>query len=167
MDINNNSTINVVASQWLNRAKIARDSHYKQGKILKRRHTAMGVTICILSAIVGSSIFASISQAAATPTKILVGMLSIAASGLAGLNTFLNTAEKSEKHRLTAIRFSSLVRKLEIIISSASGGEDTAHRSLEEVQKEWDSINYDSPLAPMDVWLPTVAEISRQQMTRE
>ena len=141
MDQHVNTTENALAEQWLERAMVARDSHYRQGKVLKKLYTTIGIAICVITAIVGSSIFASISNANNTASNIVFGILSLVALVLAGLQTFLNLPERSEKHRATAIRFSSLVRKLEMIINSKDKEWDVARRSLEEVQKEWDNIN--------------------------
>lgn len=163
MDQHTNEAYNALARRWLERAILARDSHYKQGKVMKKRHTAIGIATCIITTVVGSSIFLSMSHSSNAVSNIIFGTLSIVAAVLAGLQTFLNLSERSEKHRATAIRFSSIVRRLEIIIYSGNNELGAIKRSLEEVRKEWDSINLDSPLAPMKVWLPTLEEIKKQQ----
>lgn len=151
-----------LAAQWKDKASIARDAHYKQAKIVRRRHVYLGIPVVIVSTVVGTSVFASLAHTQETNVKLVIGVLSVASSILAALQTFHNYAQQAEHHRMTAIRFSAIVRRLEFLAAANNGDEQLA-RILEDVAKEWNEINIDAPLAPMSVWLPTVAQLTRNK----
>lgn len=155
-----------VLEEWRVKACIARDAHYKQAKILQVRHIKLGVPVVVLSTLVGTSIFASLEHAPLSWVKVLVGLLSISCSVLAALQTFHNYSQQSERHRATAIRFSAIVRKIEVAIAECECAADIPSAFAKEVEKELNDISAASPLAPMDLWLATSAEFGADKDRR-
>src|SRR5436305_1540946 len=94
---------------WKTQLCLARDAHYITAKRLKFRHYFLGVPIIILSALVAACIFADLPQA--WSTAIAIGALVSAV--LASLQLFIQYAERAEKHRNVATRYSALIRSID------------------------------------------------------
>lgn len=85
-----------------------------------------GVPVILLTALVGTSVFASIAtEAVSIEAKIAVGLLSVVATVLSSLQTFFKFSERAEKHRLYGSRSSAARRELEVVI--AEGATIDAH----------------------------------------
>lgn len=110
-----------------------------------------GVPVIAITALVGTSFFASLSTAAVSlVARIAVGMVSILATVLASLQTFFKYSENAEKHKIAAARFGMVRRKLEIL----SAGPDDGLRTdaIREVREQLDHLAEDSPHIPVRVF---------------
>lgn len=98
-------------------------AHYLAAKRCQRRHMALGVPVVVFSTIVGSAIFASISERPELQWQIAVGLLSITSAVLASLQTFFRFAEAAAKHRESAAGYSLLYRELRMLLLQLSHSE--------------------------------------------
>lgn len=65
----------------------------------------LGVPAIILSAVVGTTVFASLETQVDTSLKIILGLISITSAVLASLQTFYNFAGLAESHRLAGVKY--------------------------------------------------------------
>ena len=94
--------IEVRAEKYRIRAHRKARAHYLAAKHHSARHKYLGVPVVITTAIVGTTIFVSLSENPSIAWKITTGLLSITAAILAALQTFFKHAERSEKHKIAA-----------------------------------------------------------------
>lgn len=66
----------------------------------------------VLSAVVGSAIFASVSSEQNVHVQVATGLLSLSSTVLAAMQTFLGFAERSREHETTARAFGAIRRQL-------------------------------------------------------
>src|SRR3712207_4739888 len=86
--------------EWGGRARVAQIGHYKTAVKLDRRHHGIGLLVVILNAIVGTAVFATLAEQANTvDVKVAVGLVSILAAVLVGVQTFERAGERAEVHR--------------------------------------------------------------------
>jgi hypothetical protein len=85
-------------SYYKTRAHRKARSHYLAAKYCQRRHTLLGVPVVAGTSIVGTSIFATLTEEPWIVWKIATGVISIAAAVLAALQTFFGFAEQAEKN---------------------------------------------------------------------
>lgn len=83
---------------WRLHAHKRRDRHDEAARYYDKWHYRFGIQTIALSAIVGTSVFASLEDLGGQDWKIILGLVSIisAATALSGLQTFLNFGARAE-----------------------------------------------------------------------
>lgn len=90
-----------VLNEWYRRVAVTQAAHYYSADSFKNRKYWLGVPTVILTTLVGTSVFMTISQdSTQTWVKMCLGLASVLAALLASLQTFLGDSERSEKHRV-------------------------------------------------------------------
>ena len=135
---------------WYRRAREAQFAHYEAAKPLSRANYNLGIPVALLSAFVGTSIFATLQKDQADiRLRIAVGIISVLAAVLSSLQTFLRLSERADRHRAAAVRYGALRRELETAIAKGGPYEDEL---VAGVREKLDSISSDSPEIPARVW---------------
>ncbi|HYW20003.1 MAG TPA: SLATT domain-containing protein [Nodularia sp. (in: cyanobacteria)] len=137
---------------WYQRLRESQFSHYEAAKTFERINYWLGIPSVILSTIVGTSIFATIGESVDTKAQIMVGLVSVVAAALAGLQTFLRFSERAEKHRAVAARYGALRREIEEFLSV---GESITRESLTPVRQSIDRLAEEAPNVPSKIWTKT------------
>ncbi len=143
--------------RWYVRIRIAQSGHYKDAAKLKKRNTRLGILVVVFSTIVGTSIFASLSEnlnksGESDYLQILLGLISVAAATLAALQTFLNYSEESSKHLTAATKLSALKKEIEKNLILLSEKNDQLDQFVEKVKVEWNSITTESPMVSSKIF---------------
>jgi len=125
------------------------DANFAAAAWYNRLHQSTGLPSVILSAIVSTAVFASLSEAAALWLQILTGALAILASiGTASI-TFLRFSEKAEQFRQSGAKYAALKREVELLSTFPS---DNLEKSLLELTQKWDTINIEAQVLPDRIW---------------
>lgn len=136
---------------WLRRARESQMAHYEMANIFSRRERWLGVPVILITTVIGTSVFASLTSQVISPeAKIAVGMLSVVAAVLSSLQTFFKYSERSESHRSAAARFGAVRRKLEVIYAENSQSEERHYIST--LRDELDRLADESPHVPVTVF---------------
>jgi hypothetical protein len=115
------SDVGQLLGKWVSTAQAYAVAHRIEAIALKKRHTLTGAPSVVISAIVGTSIFAGIQEAAQSAgLKWSLALLSMTAAGLAALVTFYNYAERSTRHRIASEEYDDTARRLDILRTSIS-----------------------------------------------
>lgn len=138
--------IKVLLEKWQKRIRAAHKAHYYVADELEKKHKNFGFIVVFLSTLVGTSVFTTIAtETDMLAVKIATGLLSIAATILAALQTFLNYPEKRTAHLMTSTQLSSLKKKIEenlVIVTDSEKMKILVH----EIRAEWDSITQGAPI---------------------
>ena len=105
--------------------------------------------VIALTALVGTSVFATLQSDAGPRVQITLGILSVAAAVLASLQTFLGYSERAEKHRVAGAKYGALARHLEELL--AVSGEPQAD-AIEGIRGAIDSLALESPNTPLKIY---------------
>jgi hypothetical protein len=105
-------TVLELLRDWDRRAAASAETHYNHAARLSSRNIHLGVPVVALSTFVGTSVFATLQEDVNTYFRILVGGISVTAAVLASLQTFLRFAERAERHRVAADRWSAIRREI-------------------------------------------------------
>jgi SMODS and SLOG-associating 2TM effector domain family 4 len=135
-----------VAEEWYDRVALTQHGHYVAALYFSRRQYWIGIPVVLLTAIVGTSVFASIQQKPDLWLQIAVGLMSIAATVLACLQTFLGYTDRAEKHRLAGARYGAVGRQLELMLARDSGWD-----VLDTMKQQLDTLAQESPNIPQAV----------------
>ncbi len=135
---------------WKKRIKKAQRAHYKDAHRLKRNKKLIGIPTVILTTIVGTGIFASLQNSSPHDTiyihPIILGVLSLFASILASLQTFLNYSEKSEKHLNAARKLSSLKKEIQHNLVTLKDYPAEIDEFIQKIREKWEDIINEAPL---------------------
>jgi hypothetical protein len=142
------STSAEVLADWYERVAVTQRAHYLSADRFGRRKYWLGIPAATLSTIVGTSVFATVAKQPELWVQIAVGLASVAAAVLAGLQTLLGYAERAEKHRLAGAKFGALGRELEQLRASGS----CSPEQMSEVRQRLDNLGTESPNNPWPIW---------------
>jgi hypothetical protein len=144
-----------LAHEWGTRAAAAQHAHYYLATNLRRRNLALGIPVVILSAIVGTSLFASL--AASTESfplrmRLAVGTVSLLAAVLAAIQTFLRFAERSERHAQAADWYSAIRREIDELLALPPEKRGESRRTLDGLRKEFNKAGQTYPEIGETTW---------------
>lgn len=125
-------------------------AHYECARRFERFHLWLGLPAIALSTIVGTAVFSSLEKSADIRLQIGVGLLSVVAAVLTGLQTFLRYAELAEKHRVTGARFANLKHRIELLMTLPV--EDDMRSELVAIEETWAKLREESPSLSSGVW---------------
>lgn len=149
-------------------------NHEAAARRLETQYRRVGLVSVILSAVVGASVFASLEASYEPWSRIVAGLVSLAASILSGLITFNRYEERTEKHRAISVRYKSELRRLEQILA-APPDETPDTESLDRLRQELDDLEASAPVVPEDInalieknyeeysFVPTVSDLGSKQ----
>jgi hypothetical protein len=126
-------------------------SHYLAARRSQRINNLFGVPVVIITSIVGTAIFSTISSTPKVWLQTTTGLLSLIAAVFASLQTFFKFSELSEKHKGAAANYYSVKRRLDLFLLSYAENPENKTALVEDFQKiviEIDRIDAQSPNVP-------------------
>ncbi len=139
-------------STWRQAIRVCHKAHVRSAAILQRRNRAFGIPVVILSTVAGTTAFATLESAPALWIKIFVGLLSVLAAVLAGLQTFLGYSELAERHKAASQKYGALRREIEEMIATHEEGADFPRDFIKSVRTRWDGIDEESPSLSQELY---------------
>lgn len=143
-------TVSELIYQWQFRSHRVQLAHYECARRFEKLHLRLGLPAIALSAVVGTAVFSSLEKSTSTTLQIVVGLLSVLAAVLTGLQTFLRYGELAEKHRLAGARFANLKHRIELLMIRPDAP-DVADQ-LVTIEETWAKLREESPSLPSTVW---------------
>ncbi len=138
--------------RWYKRARESQFAHYHAEKHFTRLNYILGIPVVVLTTFVGTSVFASLQIDLAAETKIFVGLVSVLAAVLAGLQTFLGLAEIAEKHHSAAAQYGAIRRELELLEEKDTAMQDPCYSTLVSVKDKFDRLAVETPPISTNIW---------------
>ena len=139
--------------EWHDRTAAARSAHYLLASRMRRRNLGVGVPAVIFSAVVGTSLFATLSDAnLARPLRVVIGVISVMAAVLAALQPFFGFSQRAERHVIAADWYSAVRRQLEELIALPSGERGPPKECLDGIRKEMSKIGQQAPEIGEHLW---------------
>lgn len=151
--------------RWRNGIKIAHNSHKQAAVRYCRYGRLLGIPVVILSAVVGTTVFTSISSPSeySTTLQIFAGILSMAATVLSSLHTFLNYGEVSERHREASVKYGNLRREVEqVLCFNESYNQEDLESVMKNLRSKWDGMDLEAPNIPKDIHTSVRNEVMKQ-----
>lgn len=97
-----------------------KDDYPDMANLLGKRNRGLGVSVIAITPVIGTTAFLSMIATGVSPlVRIFVGLISVLASVMASLQTFLRYAERAEEHRAAGARYGAIRRRLEAIYARA------------------------------------------------
>lgn len=142
-------------SSWGRRAEAAKHAHYLLATRLRRRNLWIGIPAVVVSAVVGTSLFASLAngtEGLPVELRVVIGSLSVSAAVLSAMQTFLRFAERSERHAQAGDWYASIKRKIDQIEAFPPGDRGDPKQELNSLRKEISEAGQTYPQIGESVW---------------
>ena len=153
---------------WHRRVAAAEQGHRLMADRMRGRHLMLGISVVILTTLIGTSAFAAISKAhgdsitflGVDPDAVLVivGSVSVLAAILSSLQTFLRYATRAEGHRIAALRYESLRRDMATTLALPRAARGQPDRDLDSARQRMDRYAKESPTIGERRWERLSAE---------
>ena len=155
-------SIEDLLDSWYRRVAAAEHGHRLMADRMRRRHLLLGIPVVILTTLVGTSAFASISKAHGNSITflgidpdavlVIVGTISVLAAVLSSLQTFLRYATRAEGHRIAALRYETLRRDMATTLALPRAARGQPDRALDNVRGRMDRYAKESPTIGERTW---------------
>jgi hypothetical protein len=136
---------------WLLHAHKGRQRHDLAARRCDLTRRWISGAAAVLSAIVGTSIFAALEKdLGASNLKIKVAIIAtgIFSAVLTGLSSFMNLAERTEKHRSASVQYKKMIRELERVLSQPVTEMPREHPDVIRIKQQLDELEEKAPVVP-------------------
>ena len=148
-------------SDWERRAAAAAEVHFQIAERLSRWNMFLGVPVVVLSAIVGTGVFATLSDNVDPGIRVAAGSVSVLAAAMASVQTFLRFGARAEQHRVAAERWSAIRREIEKARALPANLHGDPKQVLDGVKTHMDEAADKSPAMPDRRWKRALAKRER------
>jgi hypothetical protein len=149
-------------SEYHQVCRIQSRAHYLAADHYDKLAQFVGVPVIILTAVVGTAIFATLESNPDLGWKIATGCVSVFAAVLSALQTYFNFAGRAEKHRAAGPRYSALRRELAVsaleIRNATSPNVNEVSAKVRALIRTLDDAASMSPTIPDRCWDRASAE---------
>jgi len=137
---------------WRSRVYAAQSAYYMMAERLRRWNYWLGISVVIVSSLVGTTIFTNLEKGVDYGTRIAVGTVSILAAVLSGLQTFLRLAENATHHDTAADWYSAIRRDIEQLLALPRELRGDPKVCLDSIRKEMNRAGQKSPGLSERLW---------------
>lgn len=151
-------TFDTNAKNFFRYSAVLSNAHYDMAEIYRIRHRNVGVAVVIATTLVGTTAFGSLAEGTDFPQKwagwitLGAGTLSILATTLAALQTFLGFSDVQAQHKHGADGYSAVRRELELLLMKypdvISVPDEEIVTELNAITKKLDDLDMASPTIP-------------------
>jgi hypothetical protein len=138
---------NAMLQQWLTGVRMLQISHARAAARYDRLHKVLGVSVTVLSVIVGTSVFSALSSNKNPWVLQMVGAISVLAAVLSGIQTFLNYGQLATSHQTAANQYGKLRRRIDETLQAADDRNDL-DAVRKSIREDWDDLEDKSPTVP-------------------
>jgi hypothetical protein len=144
----------VLLHKWERRVMLAVFSHARSANRCAAWDVRLGSTSVILTAIVGTSVFATLQANPSTATRIGIGVLTVAAAASSAVHVFAGLTDRKLAYEQASRRHAAIRRRIEIARArlATSGESPSIWEEVEAIKREMDSAAASSPNAAGRVW---------------
>lgn len=148
-----NIELHKVIEHWHKRASQVQDAHYDSGNLCNTRFNLLGLSVVVLSALLGGTEVIIPVDILQDPTigKNVSGVISLLIAILAGIQMYLKLGQRSERHRIAGAHYGEIKRSLEMINIVCEKSEQEAIEQIKKIEKKMDLFAQKSPEIPQTI----------------
>jgi hypothetical protein len=142
---------------WHRHTAAAQHAHYLLAARLRRANLWIGIPAVIASAVVGTSLFATLAdekgELIVSPgLRVAIASLSVVAAVLAAVQTFLGFAKRAEQHVQAADWYAAIRRKIEQTLTFRPEDRDDPRKVLDDIRSEMNRASQTYPEIGEEIW---------------
>ena len=139
-------------TMWNNGLRIRHMAHSIAFTHFKRLDKLTGVVATVLSAVVGTTVFASLAKSDNTSLLVIAGSISVLSTVVISANSFLKFGELAERHNQAGASFGNLRRQLEVDLINSNDTVSLSKEGLQELNVLWSELEKTSPAIPQRIF---------------
>lgn len=147
---------------WQRGLRINHIAHHRAAARDATLGLALGVTVVVLSTIVGTAIFATLNQSPSTAAKTVAGLFSVAAGVFGALQTFLRFPQRQAAHHEAAVKYGALRREIEAVLGLPHS-EQNLGQLLSDLRLRWDEIDAGAPAVSQRIWRVAAGTVAQAE----
>jgi len=137
--------------------------NYDAANSYTRQNYCLGIPAILLSAVVGTSVFVALGTQVNPLIQILVGCVSVLATVLGALQTFLKWGELSSKHQAAAAEYNAIKRYIDQVLACHEAGDSIQEIQIEQIRTQMDTLARDAPNLPKSIWVAARSNVPLEQ----
>jgi len=144
-----------VLEGWRLRAWASQVAHYQVAGRMRIWHRLVGLPTVILTTVIGTSIFATLSENTVKIgfwPRFIVGAVAIGAAVFSGIQTFFGFAQRADLHVLAADWYASIRRNIEQIKGTPREFRQPPNETLTTIRKEMNQVGSQFPEIGQRTW---------------
>lgn len=146
------NSVQDVLDEWKSRAERALFAHRYAAKGFQALHLWLGIPLVAITALVGTSIFATLESQPYFWVKSITAAASVLAAILAAVQTFVSPQDRRQIHNEAAAGFAAVRRKIEEFEALPVDEKPPAKEFLDCVREELDTLARKYPPVPDRYW---------------
>jgi hypothetical protein len=154
-------TPEALLNQWIIGLRISHRGHHESAKHYEHLHWLLSLPTVIVSAALGTTVFAGLQNSTMPFAKTSMAILSVMTVALSSLQGALRFGERSERHKSAAAQIGEVRRALEERVVLKQYDEQT----MDETRKKWDATDRQAPTIPSRIYnkaTQTVAALEKE-----
>ena len=133
--------------KWYTRCSSVAVGHYKSAEYYTKMHVRLSGSAAVLSAVIGTTVFATLQSQPALWLQIMLGFFSIFAAVLATLSASMGYQDKAEKHRTAGSKYNSIGREFEQLGLATPATQEL----ISKVRSRLDALAEEAPHLPRKI----------------
>jgi hypothetical protein len=145
---------------WLTGLRTLNKGNFVAATYFQKVHRVFGVPVMIATSVVGSAIFATLGKSGESAIQISAGIMSLAATVLSSLQTFLGYAERSSQHKSAAVKYGEVRTEVQWLLAHDLQKVADLDKKIETIRARWNNVDAEAPTLPKWIIEETEAEVS-------
>jgi hypothetical protein len=155
--------IRALANRYRRVVQQSNRGHYVAAERAEACGRVLGISSVAVTAVVGTSIFATIQSSPSVKWRIAAGLLVTAAAVLSALQTFLDYAKRAAEYRTAGAAYGRLRREFDsfLLETATSKNRATLMEGLSVLRGHIDELGQQSPLIPPRSYRAGLRQLSK------
>ncbi|MBN1928562.1 MAG: SLATT domain-containing protein [Chlorobiaceae bacterium] len=134
--------------KWLTGLRILQKGNFLASTHYGKCGKMFGIPVVIMTSIVSSTIFATLGNNPNQNIQIAAGLVSIGATVLSSLQTFLGYADRASSHKEAAVGYGELRTEVQVLLASSLPEIDDLDARIDSIRTRWSALDKASPTLP-------------------
>jgi hypothetical protein len=148
-------------ANWESRARLSAIAQARSANRCVAWDARLGSTATVLTAIVGTSIFATLQEDVSVAARVVVGVLTIAAATSTAVHTFAALSQRRDAYQKASRRHAAVRRRIEAVRARLAEGEQfDVWAEIASLQTALDDAALASPNASPRIWERTRRQLN-------
>jgi hypothetical protein len=148
--------------EWHTKTHVMHVAHTKAAAREERTSKALGVSVAILTAITGTTLYTTWGESPSVVAQVIVAVIALAGVTAAAVQTALSPGKHSAEHREAGVQYGKLRRLMEEWRIAHPDANAPDERTLEDWLKSWMDIEASAPVVSKRELAHAEERIARQ-----
>lgn len=144
--------IDQIEKEWLRTIILNQFGHNTASVYYTKRDRIWGLLSTVLTAVVSTAIFASLSESNDKSLLIVTGAISVVATAFATIHNYEKNGTRAEQHRNTALQYGVIRRSFELLLTEKINNSEEFKVKLEELNKARAECASNAPTLPNEIY---------------